>query len=134
MRLICVQILKHHAYLHEPLPHTLTPSLPLTPSPTPSLPPSPCLDVSLQICLYLLSRITFGFARVAMAKGLVPTPRFDTFPWFAGLMWGCVLWLFEYERHTLQPSLQSSMTYIYDDSQLWHNIWDLVVYNTLPQH
>ena len=97
------------------------------------LPSLPCLTVPLQICLYLLSRITFGFARVAMAKGLVPTPTFNTFPWFAGLMWGCVLWLFEYERHTLQPSLQSSMTYIYQDSQLWHNVWDLLVYNTLPQ-
>ena len=68
-----------------------------------------------------------------MAKGLVPTPKFNAFPWFAGLMWGGVLWLFEYERHTLQPSLQSSMAYIYEDSQLWHNIWDLLVYNTLPR-
>ena len=110
---------------HTPMT-TPTHTLMTTPSHTPMTTPP------VQICLYLLSRITFGFARVAMAKGLVPTPKFDTFPWFAGLMWGCVLWLFEYERHTLQPSLQSSMTYIYQDSQLWHNVWDLLVYNTLP--
>lgn len=88
--------------------------------------------VNTQICLYILSRITFGLTRVAVRKGLLPTPHFNTFPLFAGLMWACNLWLFENHQTTLQPSLQSSLTYIFEDSRIWHNIWDLMMYNSLP--
>jgi len=49
---------------------------------------------------------------------------------FAAVMWGVVLCLFEYEKDTLQPSLQNSMTYLYHDSNVWHSIWDLIVYNS----
>ena len=83
-----------------------------------------------QINLYLLSRITAGLARVAVKHGYLPSPSFDVFPWFAALMWGIVLCLFEYEKDTLQPSLQNSMTYLYHDSSVWHNVWDLLVYNS----
>lgn len=85
--------------------------------------------INMQINLYLLSRITLGLARLAVERGAVPTPSGDPFPIFAALVWGIVLWLFEHEKHTLQPSLQSSMTYLYHDSNvfsslrtwLWHN-------------
>ena len=90
----------------------------------------PHIYPSPQINLYLLSRITAGLARVAVKRGYLPAPSFDVFPWFAALMWGIVLCLFEYEKDTLQPSLQSSMTYLYHDSSVWHNVWDLLVYNS----
>ncbi|XP_026553426.1 peroxisomal membrane protein 4 [Pseudonaja textilis] len=86
-------------------------------------------NINSQINMYLLSRILFGLSRLAVEKGYIPQPKQDTFPIFAAMVWGIILWLFEYHRHTLQPSLQSSMTYLYDDSNVWHDISDFLVYN-----
>ncbi|XP_034643326.1 peroxisomal membrane protein 4 [Trachemys scripta elegans] len=85
--------------------------------------------INSQINMYLLSRILFGLSRLAVEKGYIPEPKQDPFPIFAAVTWGIVLWLFEYHRHTLQPSLQSSMTYLYDDSNVWHDISDFLIYN-----
>lgn len=82
-----------------------------------------------QIIMYLLSRTLFAFSRLAVEKGYIPEPKRDPFPLTAALIWGTILWLFEYHRHTLQPSLQSSMTYLYDDSNVWHDISDFLIYN-----
>lgn len=79
--------------------------------------------------MYLLSRILFGLSRLAVEKGLIPQPKRDPFPLFATLVWGIVLWLFEYYPHTLQPSLQSSMNYLYHDSNVWHDITDFLIFN-----
>ncbi|XP_061487635.1 peroxisomal membrane protein 4 [Rhineura floridana] len=89
-------------------------------------------NINSQINMYLLSRILFGLSRLAVEKGYIPEPKQDLFPLFAALVWGIVLWLFEYHRHTLQPSLQSSMTYLYDDSNVWHDVSDFLVYNKRP--
>ncbi|XP_030068273.1 peroxisomal membrane protein 4 [Microcaecilia unicolor] len=86
-------------------------------------------NINSQINMYLLSRILFGLSRLAVEKGYIPEPKQDPFPIFAALVWGIVLWLFEYHRHTLQPSLQSSMTYLYDDSNIWHDISDFFIHN-----
>ncbi|MBN3304115.1 peroxisomal membrane protein 4 [Amia ocellicauda] len=85
--------------------------------------------INSQINMYLLSRILFALSRLAVEKGLLPQPKRDPFPLFAALVWGIVLWLFEYHPHTLQPSLQSSMNYLYHDSNVWHDISDFLVYN-----
>ncbi|KAL5006985.1 hypothetical protein ScPMuIL_015791 [Solemya velum] len=87
--------------------------------------------VNEQINLYLLSRILYGLAKFAVKKGYIPQPKQDTFPWFAAVVWGVVLWLFEYEGDTLQPSLKSFMTYLYNDSNIWHSIKDFLLYNKL---
>ncbi|XP_015265870.1 PREDICTED: LOW QUALITY PROTEIN: peroxisomal membrane protein 4 [Gekko japonicus] len=89
-------------------------------------------NINSQINMYLLSRILFGLSRLAVEKGYIPEPKQDPFPLFAALVWGIVLWLFEYHRHTLQPSLQSSMTYLYDDSNVWHDVSDFLIYNKRP--
>ncbi|CAM4619916.1 unnamed protein product [Leuciscus chuanchicus] len=81
------------------------------------------------INMYLLSRILFALSRLAVEKGFIPQPKKDPFPLFATLVWGVVLWLFEYHPHTLQPSLQSSMNYLYHDSNTWHDISDFLIYN-----
>ncbi|XP_059415485.1 peroxisomal membrane protein 4-like [Carassius carassius] len=86
-------------------------------------------NINSQINMYLLSRILFALSRLAVEKGFVPQPRKDPFPLFGALVWGIVLWLFEYHPHTLQPSLQSSMNYLYHDSNTWHDISDFLIYN-----
>ncbi|KAJ8400574.1 hypothetical protein AAFF_G00393430 [Aldrovandia affinis] len=85
--------------------------------------------INSQINMYLLSRILFALSRLAVEKGYIPQPKRDPFPLFATLVWGIVLWLFEYHPHTLQPSLQSSMNYLYRDSNMWHDISDFLIYN-----
>ncbi|KAG7478361.1 hypothetical protein MATL_G00079680 [Megalops atlanticus] len=85
--------------------------------------------INSQINMYLLSRILFALSRLAVEKGYIPRPKRDPFPLFATLVWGIVLWLFEYHPHTLQPSLQSSMNYLYHDSNMWHDISDFLIYN-----
>lgn len=87
--------------------------------------------------MYLLSRILFGLARLASEKGYLPSTDpekggRDWFPLFAAVMWGTVLYLFEFHRHHLQPSLKSSMTYLYDDSNVWHSVYDFIIVNRLP--
>ncbi|TRY58616.1 hypothetical protein DNTS_007616 [Danionella cerebrum] len=91
-------------------------------------------SIYFQINMYLLSRILFGLSRLAVEKGILPQPRKDPFPLFATLVWGIVLWLFEYHPHTLQPSLQSSMNYLYHDSNTWHDITDFLIYNKPKTH
>ncbi|XP_032714761.1 peroxisomal membrane protein 4 isoform X1 [Lontra canadensis] len=90
-------------------------------------------NINSQINMYLLSRALFALCRLGVEKGYIPEPRWDPFPLFTGLLWGLVLWLFEYHQRTLQPSLQSSMTYLYQDSNVWHDISDFLLYNkSLP--
>ncbi|KAH3888281.1 peroxisomal membrane protein 4-like [Dreissena polymorpha] len=85
--------------------------------------------VNEQINLYLLSRIIYGLAKLAVKRGYIPKPAGDPFPWFAAFVWGIVLWQFEYEKDTLQPSLQSSMTYLYHDSNVWTNLKNFIWHN-----
>ena len=51
-----------------------------------------------QIVLYLLSRITVAFAKLAVKEGYISKPNFEVWPWFAASVWGSVLWLFEFHR------------------------------------
>lgn len=84
----------------------------------------------MQIVLYLFSRIMLGLAKLYWNRTTdeAPAPS-QTYPIFAALVWGIVMWLFRHERKTLQPSLQASMQYLYNDSEkwtsaktwLWHN-------------
>ncbi|KAH0292078.1 peroxisomal membrane protein 4 [Aureobasidium namibiae CBS 147.97] len=55
--------------------------------------------------------------------------RRHAWPVFASLSWASVMWLFRFYPDMLQPSLRSSMTYIYENADhwdsprnfLWHN-------------
>ncbi|KAI6239660.1 hypothetical protein M3Y99_00558000 [Aphelenchoides fujianensis] len=85
--------------------------------------------VNTQINLYLLSRIIYGLVKLGAEKGVIPRPNFAVFPWFAAVVWGVVLWMFEYHQHVLQGSLQHSMTYLYHDSNVWTGIRDFLVKN-----
>ena len=39
------------------------------------------------------------------------------------LIWGIVMYLFERDKKVLQPSLGSSMTFLYHDSNRWDRGW-----------
>ncbi|KAK0043992.1 peroxisomal membrane protein 4 [Biomphalaria pfeifferi] len=85
--------------------------------------------VNEQINLYLMSRVIYGLAKLFVQKKIVPEPKTNVFPWFAAIMWGLTLWLFEYQQACLQPSLVASMTYIYKDSEKWTSLRDFLLYN-----
>ncbi|KAI1733117.1 tim17/Tim22/Tim23/Pmp24 family domain-containing protein [Ditylenchus destructor] len=83
--------------------------------------------VNTQINLYLLSRVIYGLIKLAAEKRIMPQPKTPVFPIFAAIVWGLVLWLFENNGHVLQSSLQSSMTYLYHDSNYWSSLKDFIL-------
>lgn len=89
----------------------------------------------LKIILYLLARVLSGLAVLVYEKfnlkeqPLLQTAAEHSFRLKAMLCWGLVMWLFQEHRHTLQLSLQSSMQYLYIDSEYWRSWWDLLVVN-----
>jgi len=64
--------------------------------------------VNVQINLYLLSRILMG-----VGKRYGFTVEDDKYPWFAALVWGAVMFLYEDNGKVLHPSLAASMDEIY---------------------
>jgi len=94
-------------------------------------------SVNQQIVIYVFARVVLAFAKLAVqppgdnslvggsygghgGKGLIGLDeqqlalvRRNSWPVFASLSWACVMWLFRWYPETLQPSLRSSMTYMY---------------------
>ncbi|RMY70377.1 hypothetical protein D0863_05815 [Hortaea werneckii] len=99
-------------------------------------------SVNQQICIYVFARVVLAFAKLAVqppgdnslvgsrygghgGKGLLglneeqlQRVRQNSWPVFASLSWACVMWLFRWYPETLQPSLRSSMQYMYVAFQL----------------
>ena len=50
-------------------------------------------------------------------------------PLFGAMVWAIVLWLFEHEPESLQPSLRASMDYLYHDSNAWTGLKTLLWHN-----
>jgi peroxisomal membrane protein 4 len=69
-----------------------------------------------------------GLAQVAAKKASIEAPK-QTYPIFAAIVWGIVMWLFRHERNTLQDSLQASMQYLYIDSNRWDSIRNWIWHN-----
>ena len=74
--------------------------------------------INQQIVFYLLSRVIEGSAKRLQKSGMVPfvPETFQAFPWLSMIVWGIVMYLFEDDKSVLQGSLQSSMTFLYKDS------------------
>ena len=94
-------------------------------------------SVNQQICIYVFARVVLALAKLAVqppsdnslvggsygGHGGKGTFRFSesqlqtiqaySWPAFASLSWAAVMWLFRYYPELLQPSLRSSMTYMY---------------------
>jgi peroxisomal membrane protein 4 len=77
--------------------------------------------VNEQIILYLLARVVVGLARYAQKRSWLPTPQRPVFPWCAAAVWAIALWLFEFHREALQPSMTRSLVYLYENSDRWSN-------------
>lgn len=79
--------------------------------------------VNSQIVLYLTSRVMVGLVKLGWKSvecgektALVSAIGF---PAQAVLAWGAVMWLWEHSKDTLPGSLQSSMDYLYADTNRW---------------
>jgi peroxisomal membrane protein 4 len=80
--------------------------------------------VNQQIMLYLLSRNLLAFANLFAEKYC---PKFNYgFPIASMLVWGVVMFLFEYKPKSLQSSLYSSMDFIYKESNKLHSWKDFI--------
>ncbi|KAF2481428.1 putative peroxisomal membrane protein [Neohortaea acidophila] len=103
-------------------------------------------SVNQQICVYVFARVMLAFAKLAVlppgdnslvggayggrgGKGLLNLNQEQrelvqkySWPAFASISWACVMWLFRYYPETLQPSLRSSMTYIYTSADEWDSM------------
>jgi peroxisomal membrane protein 4 len=81
-------------------------------------------SVNQQICFYLLSRVLQGIAQSAQqAKWIPDRPAFS---YISILCWGIVMYLFEANKSSLQPSLTSSMQFLYKDSDKTNGWRDFV--------
>ncbi|KAF8455645.1 peroxisomal membrane protein [Terfezia claveryi] len=98
--------------------------------------------VNQQIVLYVFARVVMALAKLAVAppsaggnqllSSTVAGKDVGQVAWpvFASLSWGAVMYLFRWHPETIQPSLRSSMKYLYVDSEtwdgwrnfLWHNV------------
>ena len=74
--------------------------------------------INQQLCFYLISRVLEGLVQVARQKEWFP--KESKFGYVSILIWGIVMYLFERDKTTLQPSLTSSMTFLYHDSDQWN--------------
>ena len=127
-------------------------------------------SVNQQIVIYVFARVVLALARLSMESprmtSTTPTPtvwtqrldestkkriRDNAWPVFASLSWGMVMYVFRWQPESIQPSLRSSMKYMYvfpeDDggidgvcyvltrdryvnSDYWDNWKNFLVYNT----
>ena len=77
-------------------------------------------SVNQQIVIYVFARVVLALARLSVQKGrAIPLELRDkvtnnAWPVFAALSWAGVMWLYRWHPETLQPSLKSSMKYMYD--------------------
>ncbi|KAI8988198.1 peroxisomal membrane protein 4 [Mycotypha africana] len=85
-------------------------------------------SINQQIILYLFSRVVLALVKVPVRKQIIEAPK-NTYPVFAAVVWGLVMWLFRHETDTVQPSLRASMQYIYRDSDSWNSLKTLIWHN-----
>ncbi|ETV85830.1 hypothetical protein H257_02391 [Aphanomyces astaci] len=86
-------------------------------------------SVNYQIVLYLFSRVLIGLVKLGSEKGWPILKKYSfpqVYPVLACATWAVVMWLFEYHRHVLHPSLAKSMDFLYHDSNSWTTIQDFL--------
>ncbi len=77
--------------------------------------------VNQQLCFYLVSRVLEGCVQVMRQKQMFT--KKSSFSIVSVFIWGVVMYLFERDKRTLQPSLSSSMTFLYHDSDRTTRGW-----------
>ncbi|KAK6336372.1 hypothetical protein TWF696_001933 [Orbilia brochopaga] len=95
-------------------------------------------SVNQQICLYVAARVVLGLAKLSTQPGyqLSPVPMAwreginnNAWPVFASVSWAFVMYLFRWHPEVIQPSLRSSMTYLYVNSERWDGLRTLLWHN-----
>ncbi|OAL27635.1 hypothetical protein AYO20_09708 [Fonsecaea nubica] len=101
-----------------------------------------------QIVIYVFARVMLALARLSIeppsATRSTPTPTLWTqrlspevkakiennaWPVFASLSWAFVMYIFRWQPESIQPSLRSSMKYIYVDSDYWDSFRNFLIHN-----
>lgn len=80
-------------------------------------------SVNQQIVIYVFARVMLALAKltvqrrseggVGMGRKLREKVEGNAWPVFASLSWAAVMWIFRWYPATIQPSLRSSMQYMY---------------------
>jgi len=90
-------------------------------------------SVNQQIVLYVFGRVMLALAKLSVEKGVVPDPNGrttnGTWPIFASMSWALVMYLFRWHPDTIQPSLRSSMKYLYVNSDRWDGFRNFLIHN-----
>lgn len=96
-------------------------------------------SVNQQIVVYVFARVVLALARLAVKPGhglpLVSDPKasatisYYAWPVFASVSWASVMYMFRWHAAELQPSLRSSMTYIYANSDHWDGLRNFILHN-----
>ncbi|KAI9824263.1 MAG: hypothetical protein M1832_002070 [Thelocarpon impressellum] len=92
-------------------------------------------SVNQQISIYVFARVVLALAKLAVQPGgLVPTDvkgrvAANAWPVFASVSWAFVMYLYRWHPETLQPSLKSSMKYIYSNADTWDGFRNFLIHN-----
>ena len=96
-------------------------------------------SVNQQIVVYVFARVVLALARLAVKPGYgfpgVSEPKKSAtvshyaWPVFASVSWAMVMHLFKWHGAELQPSLRSSMTYIYANADTWDGLRNFAWHN-----
>ena len=86
------------------------------------------LLLCVKIVLYIFARVAIALVKVPVKRKIIEAPK-HTYPIFAAVSWGMVMYLFQRDEDTLQPSLRASMQYIYRDSDTWNSLRTLIWHN-----
>lgn len=88
--------------------------------------------------LYLFSRVAIGLATMLYKKlgelNLGTSGKINFieqgygYYLLSALCWGIVMWLFEKDKATLQPSLKNSMEFLYKESDNMDSLTELIPY------
>ncbi|KAF2725073.1 putative peroxisomal membrane protein [Polychaeton citri CBS 116435] len=110
-------------------------------------------SVNQQIVIYVFARVVLALAKLCVqppgnnalvggeyggrgGRGLLglseqqlEAVKRNSWPVFASLSWASVMWIFRWHPDTLQPSLKSSMTYIYSNADNWDGARNFLIHN-----
>jgi peroxisomal membrane protein 4 len=94
-------------------------------------------NISQQIVIYVFARVVLAIAKLSVRPdmGIIKDPVLsksighNAWPVFAAVSWASVMYVFRWHPETIQSSLQSSMHYIYVDSNEWDGLKTLLWQN-----
>lgn len=79
-------------------------------------------SVNQQIVIYIFARVMLALAKLSMQEsgklppGIKARVASNAWPVFAATSWATIMWLYRWHPEVVQPSLRSSMKYMYDST------------------